>query len=501
MAPLPLDFPAYPGANAELSASSVSVALSAEETHALLHEATAAYGAQINDLLMTALAHTFMRWISGPLLIDLEGHGREELWDGLDLSRTVGWFTAIFPVALELAPDVNPIAALKSIKEQLAYIPRRGIGYSMLRHLSDDADLVAKLRELPQAEISFNYLGQFDNIFADGGPFRLLQEPVGPLHAPGGQRFHKIEISGQVLGGQLRMDWIYSENLHRRATIAALAEGFVAALRTLIAESRAPHAGGYDPSDFPLARLDQAALDRIVGADRDVEDIYPLAPGQQAMLAHALADSTPSVYALQWRCTLHGPLDVAAFERAWQRVVERHTALRTAFVWQGLEQPLQIVRRSAPPTWEQHDLRGLTPAEQQRQLDALMATDQARGYDLEHAPLLRLMLARLADARYYFCWSYHHLLLDGWSVSPLLHENSHALQRDPPTCYLVCRASPRLRGLRAPAPQDRPTRPTTAAAPGATIQRLHRLAPATGHGRWRTVLARIPRRRSAVSPS
>ncbi|HET9223340.1 MAG TPA: condensation domain-containing protein, partial [Roseiflexaceae bacterium] len=422
VAPLPLDLPAHPAANAESSARGVSVMLSADETHALLHEATAAYGAQINDLLMTALAHTFVRWINGPLLVDLEGHGREELWDGLDLSRTVGWFTAIFPVALELAPDVNPVAALKSIKEQLAYIPRRGIGYSLLRYLSGDADLVAKLRELPQAEISFNYLGQFDNIFAEGAPFRLLQEPVGPLHAQSGQRFHKIEITGQVLGGQLHMDWIYSENLHRRETIAGLAEGFVAALRALIAESRAPHAGGYDPADFPLAQLDRPALDLIVAAERDVEDIYPLAPGQQAMLAHALVDSAPGVYALQWHCTLHGPLDAAAFERAWQRVVERHTALRTAFAWQGLERPLQIVRRSAPPAWEQHDLRGLAPAEQQRRLDALLAGDRVRGYDLEHAPLMRLMLARLSDERHHFCWSYHHMLLDGWSVSPLLHE-------------------------------------------------------------------------------
>jgi non-ribosomal peptide synthetase component F len=218
------------------------------------------------------------------------------------------------------------------------------------------------------------------------------------------------------------MDWTYSENLHRRDRLAALAEGFVAALRMLIAESRAPHSGGYDPSDFPLARLDQSALDRIVGADRDVEDIYPLAPGQQAMLGHTLAEPTPGVYTLQWRCTLHGPLDAAAFERAWQRVVERHAVLRTAFAWQGLDQPLQLVRRSAPPACEQHDLRGLETVEQQRRLDALLAGDQARGYDVSRAPLLRLMLVRLADERYHFCWSYHHLLLDGWSISPLLHE-------------------------------------------------------------------------------
>jgi amino acid adenylation domain-containing protein/non-ribosomal peptide synthase protein (TIGR01720 family) len=423
VAPLPLDFPAYPGANTEASARGVSVALSAEETHALLHEVPAAYGAQINDVLMTALAHAFVRWAgAGPLLVDLEGHGREELWDGLDLSRTVGWFTAIFPVALELAPDVHPTAALKSIKEQLAYVPRRGIGYGLLRYLSGDAELVAKLCGLPQAEISFNYLGQFDNIFAEGAPFGLLQEHTGPLHAPSGQRFHVLEISGQVAGGRLLMDWTYSENLHRHETIAALADGFVAALRALIAESRAPHAGGYDQSDFPLAQLNQPALDQIVGADRDIEDIYPLAPGQQAMLAHALHDPTPGVYTLQWRCTLHGALDTAAFARAWQRAVERHAILRTAFAWQDLDQPFQIVRQSAPAPWEQHDLRGLAPDEQQRRLDALLAADQARGYDLARAPLMHLMLAQLADDRAVFCWSYHHLLLDGWSISPLLHE-------------------------------------------------------------------------------
>ncbi len=171
-----------------------------------------------------------------------------------------------------------------------------------------------------------------------------------------------------------------------------------------------------------MAHLDQPALDHIVGAGRDVAEIYPLAPGQQAMLEHAQRDPAPGVYTLQWRCTLHGAIDAAALRQAWQRAVDRHAALRTGFAWVGLAQPLQIVYRHASPPWQQHDLRGQAPAEQQRQLDALLTGDQARGFELARAPLLRLMLIQLANDRYYFCWSYHHLLLDGWSVGPLLRE-------------------------------------------------------------------------------
>jgi amino acid adenylation domain-containing protein/non-ribosomal peptide synthase protein (TIGR01720 family) len=435
---LPLDFPAHtdfglqnepPIQNPkskiqspkEASARTVSIALDAEETHALLHEVPAAYRAQINDVMMTALAQAFAPWINASaLLVDLEGHGREELWDGLDLSRTVGWFTAIFPVLLGIERGAHPVAALKATKEQLSYIPRRGIGYGLLRYLGDQ-DLAAKLRALPQAEISFNYLGQFDNTFDERALFRLLQEPIGPLHSPRGQRFHLIEVTGQVADGRLRMDWVYSEHLHRRETIETLAEGFMAALRTLIGVRRTPHASGYTPADFPLAQLDQPALDRIVEGSRDAEDIYPLAPGQHAMLAYALRDPSPGIYTLQWRCTLHGAVNGAALQQAWQRVVERHAVLRTGFAWEGLA-PLQIVHRHAALHWQQHDLRGLTSTEQQQQLDALLAGDQARGFDLARAPLLRLMLVQMADERYHFCWSYHHLLLDGWSVAPLLRE-------------------------------------------------------------------------------
>ncbi len=155
---------------------------------------------------------------------------------------------------------------------------------------------------------------------------------------------------------------------------------------------------------------------------KNVEDIYPLSPVQQGMLFHALYDPKAGMYLEQKTCTLNGELDVSAFERAWQRVVERHPILRTAFVWQGLDEPMQVVRQKVKLSWIQEDLRGLSPEEQQAQLAAFLRTDRAQGVEPSKAPLMRLALFRLAADTYQFTWTHHHILLDGWSLPILFKE-------------------------------------------------------------------------------
>jgi amino acid adenylation domain-containing protein/non-ribosomal peptide synthase protein (TIGR01720 family) len=264
--PLPVDF--REGENTRASARVASVALNAEETHALLHEAPEVYHTQSNDLLLTALAKALAKW-SGHTshTLALEGHGREEIAEDIDLSRTVGWFTTIFPVALTLGDAPQSIGnTLQSIKEQLRRIPARGIGYGLLRYTrasgSPQAEL-ERLRAQPLPEVSFNYLGQFDQVLPASAPFALARESGGRLSSPTGHRRHLLEITGVVIGNQLRMDFTYSENVHRQATAERLAESFVAELRALIAHCQSPEAGGYTPSDFPLADLGQEQLDNV----------------------------------------------------------------------------------------------------------------------------------------------------------------------------------------------------------------------------------------------
>ncbi len=262
---LPLDTPEGRPANTEASARAVLVSLNPEETRALLQDVPAAYHTQINDVLLTALGQTLAAWTGVPItLLNLEGHGREEILAEVDLSRTVGWFTTIFPVYLDLREATQPGAALKSVKEQLRRIPSRGIGYGMLRYLSQNPALTTLLRARPQAKISFNYLGQFDQVLDESALFSLAGESSGPEHSLQGLRRHILEVEGAIIAGQLQLTWIYSEKLHRRATIERLAQDFMAALRALMSHCLSPEAGGYTPSDFPEADLSQAELDDLL---------------------------------------------------------------------------------------------------------------------------------------------------------------------------------------------------------------------------------------------
>ncbi len=155
---------------------------------------------------------------------------------------------------------------------------------------------------------------------------------------------------------------------------------------------------------------------------RNIEAVYPLSPMQQGMLFHSLYAPESGVYFEQLSATLRGDLDLVAFERAWQRVIDRHPILRTAFAWKSLDRSLQVVHRRVSLQLEERDWRGASPAEQEARLEGFLQADRARGFDLSRAPLMRLALLRTADDVHAFVWSHHHILLDGWSLPLLLRE-------------------------------------------------------------------------------
>jgi non-ribosomal peptide synthase protein (TIGR01720 family) len=402
------------GENVEGAVRIVEHALSAAETSDLLQRVPAAYGTRIDDVLLAALEGALAAWLGdGSVVVDLEGHGREEIAAGVDVARTVGWFTSVYPVRVALAPTATPRTRLIEAKERLRRAPRRGIGYGVLRYLAAEP----ALRDGVQAEVMFNYLGQFDQVVAGSRLFAFAPEPAGAWRSARARRRHRLEIVALVLDGRLVVRFGYAESVHDRATVERLAGSFGASLRGCIAHCLAPDAGGYTPSDFPLAALDQRSLDRLLAGVRDVEDVHPVTPLQRMFLDAASAGGDPGFQ--QYRFELTGALDEGALREAWRAVIARHPALRSRFVADGGAFH-QVVQRDAELPWRTEDWRGERDAD--ARLAALLADDAARGLDVALAPLMRVTLVRLADDRWCMVWTQHHLLLDRWSWPLVLRE-------------------------------------------------------------------------------
>ncbi|WP_219536840.1 non-ribosomal peptide synthase/polyketide synthase [Nonomuraea guangzhouensis] len=403
------------GVNASDSAARTAVTLGAGRTAQLLYEVPPVYRTQVNDVLLTALGDALTTWTGkASVLVDLEGHGREDVGADIDLSRTVGWFTSLYPVALSRTDD--PGAALRRTKEQLRAVPRRGLGHGLLRHLAGRLDG-------PVPEVSFNYFGQTSDEAGGLGPFRPSGAALGTPLSPGGERSHLIEINSFVANGELTFVWTYSDQVHEEETVARLARDVLRALEELIDHCRAPGAGGRTPSDFPLAGLDQVALDRVQAAVKTpIEDLYPLTALQQGMLFHTRLAPSSGVYWVQNGMLLDGPLDRRALERAWELTFERHAVLRGTVVWADLPVPLSVVSRTVPIPMDYLDWSALDAEAQDAAMDAFLAADRGRGADFGQPTLVRITLIRLNERSHQLLWCYHHLLLDGWSVPIVVSE-------------------------------------------------------------------------------
>ncbi|MFH8609682.1 non-ribosomal peptide synthase/polyketide synthase [Streptomyces sp. NPDC018029] len=419
--PLPVDLPGTPLAG---SVHTVSTRVDRDTTEALLRRVPGAYRTQVNDVLLSALSRVLADWTGAEhVTVALEGHGREEeLDEGADLSRTVGWFTTQYPVTLTPAGPDDWGTTLKSVKERLRAVPRRGLGYQALGHLGSPAPEARALGQLPLPDVCFTYHGQWEA--AAGGDFAPVADVPGRDMGPDAPLDHLLDVSALVTDGQLEITWHYSDQVHQEGTVRNLADGMVRALAAIAEHCARPGTGGRTPSDFPLARLDQAGVDRLVGDGRDVEDLLPLTPLQEGMLFHRLVGGDDDVYVDQAALLLEGVSDPDALALAWQRVTDRTPALRTSVVWEGVPVPLQVVHRRVEVPVAQLDWRDVDAGERTERLDRLRADDLARGLDLGTAPLMRLTLVRLPDARLHLLWTSHHLILDGWSLAQVLTDVS-----------------------------------------------------------------------------
>ena len=376
-------------------------------TRRLLDAAPRAYRMGVDEVLLSALAQVLGEWTGrDAVLVELEGHGREDVLETADLTRTVGWFTTRYPVVLPCQADAS--SSLKAVKERLRSVPAKGLRWGLLEYGSD-ADIRVAIRALPRAQVSFNYLGQFDQVLDANGRFAFAPETGGEVMAGSAVLSHVLDLNAILLDGELSMSWRYSPGTLSEATVSRLVTAFHDRLTLLVGHCATAELSS-TPSDFGLARLNQADLDGLDLSGPGVQDVYPATAMQQGLLFHSLLQASTGIYVYQLRLTLRGGLDRAALQAAWEAALGRHDILRTRFAWRHGDETLQVVQRHVVLPYAEQDLSGGTIREYDQHLSTWQAADVGRSFDLAEAPLMRVNLFTRPDGDHDLVWTSHHVL-------------------------------------------------------------------------------------------
>ncbi|HPI00084.1 MAG TPA: condensation domain-containing protein, partial [Chitinophagaceae bacterium] len=383
-------------------------------TQQLLTQSYKAYQTDINDILITALTLAVHQTFNiKHIAITLEGHGREQIVDDIDISRTVGWFTSLYPVVINVQHHDTLIRHAIEVKEVLHRIPNKGVGYGILCYL-------AKKTYTLQPQIIFNYLGNIEaSVTNTEGHqmFEFLGEAHGREISINSKRNHILDISGITVNNQLRLSISYSSQQYNTSTIKRLVDAYQQQLTKLIQQLAAEHTTHITPVDLTYKAL---TIDQVqqLNFNHNLEDVYPASPLQEGLYYHWFTHPDSLAYFDQISYQVQGHLDMDKIEKSYQQLNDRHAILRTYFTQALSDQLLQVVQKKSD-----HNFSYIDVTKQPSSIrDQYKKEDIAKGFDLHKGSQMRLALIKLDNTHYEFIWSFHHILMDGWCVGILIKE-------------------------------------------------------------------------------
>ncbi|OMB91376.1 non-ribosomal peptide synthetase [Mycobacterium colombiense] len=416
-----------------VTAGQLSASLDVETTRLLLGEVPAAFHAGVQDILLIAFGLAWTQFVGtgAPIAIDVEGHGRnEELGPQVDLSRTVGWFTAKYPVSLRIGGlswgqviggDAALGGLIKDAKEQLRALPD-GLTYGLLRYLNPEAAL-----DDSDPVIGFNYLGRLGGGAAElsADLWQLDPDSFALAGAAGAVALplpHTVELNAGTMdtadGPHLQANWTWALSALDEKQISRLSELWFDVLAGICAHVR-NGGGGLTPSDIAPARLSQRDLDELQ-QQYQIADVLPLTPLQQGLLFHTgTAQGGEDLYAVQLDISVTGAVDPERLREAVHTVITRHPNVVASFS-EDFGEPVQVMTTDPVLAWQYVELD--TDGDIAEQVERLSTAERIAVCDLAGQPPFRGALIRTAENTYRFVLTNHHIVLDGWSKPVLLQE-------------------------------------------------------------------------------
>ncbi len=383
-----------------------------QSTKQLLSSAHQTFNTQTNELLLAGLYKAIKNTFGiENVCVTMEGHGRENINDALEISRTVGWFTSMYPVLLN-STDENAANFIRQVKEAVRKIPNNGVDFLLLDK---------EVKDRYSSQILFNYLGQFEEDESEQ-TFKFSDAYKGKDVSEKAARMFDFEINAIVAGGELEVSILFSRDQFKIDTIEGLAQAFKDEIQQILAYCSDTETSLLSPSDLTYSSLSFESLDALQ-SEYALENIYGLSPMQEGMLFHSLYDNTSRDNFLQMIYSIEGAMNLEGVENSMNRLMDRYEVLRTVFLSEGFAEPLQMVLKDRKVDYRYYDVRSEVAQGDEK---ALLANYKERDlndtFDLSKDVLMRLTILQTGATSYYFIWSCHHILMDGWCMGIIISE-------------------------------------------------------------------------------
>ncbi|WP_026883714.1 non-ribosomal peptide synthetase, partial [Clostridium akagii] len=392
-----------------------------EETERLIRKTNKAYRTEINDILLCALALAIEKWCEkGKVLINLEGHGRESILEDISIERTIGWFTSMYPVIIDVKHSDDIGYSIKCVKETLRHIPNKGVGYGIIKYLTEPQNKDNICFNV-KPEIGFNYLGEFTNN-PEGGLFEYSDLSGGESISRLNNRIESISINGLIVNGKLELVFNYSKGQYRFESIKKLSQLYIEKLLEIINHCESKKESEKTPSDYGDSELSIEDLEKILLRKRDIEKIHSLTPMQEGMLYNLISDKDSHAYFEQFDFKIEGNLNLYILTEVLNKIIEKHEILRTVFFYEGISKLKQAVLRKRETKIQYEDIRDLDEKNKKDYIEEFKNEDKDRGFDLENDCLIRVSAIRTGENKCRLVVSFHHIIMDGWSVGIVMKE-------------------------------------------------------------------------------